>query len=232
MTLTYDTQTKKIEVEEESLNKYQVESALNNKTDSEIKKIIDGYVDECDEAANEVLANNVSGEFYSDEQLPNLMCKAIYDECIEEDIDIELSYVNTGRASLYSNSCKYEDIYRVFPLDNEVKIVDITGRDFINEVMNWNAVYYNPNSEKVYIDSSKTYKIAILDFVFDHTNLSRDYDYFPTSDHNQEIEVLDDNYRVILKDWLKDNGYNKGKLLKSSDYSNSVNGFNKNHYIV
>lgn len=190
--------------------------------DSGVASLLNTYNSQCESAANVTVASNVSGEFYSSEALPNLMCKAIYDECVSAGHnDVLLSYVNVARKSKYSGSWTYADLYDAFPFDNVVYIADITGREFKNEVRRYNYIYRSSNFTDTSINNDATYKIAIIDYVYFHTNSSRYYDYFPTTGGTSTI-TLYKNYREILRDWLISNGYNTGKALKASDYSSSL----------
>jgi hypothetical protein len=61
----------------------------------------------------------------------------------------------------------------------------------------------------------------MIDYVYFHTNSSRDYDYFNETGGTSTV-TLTKNYREILRDWLIDNHYNTGTQLKSSDYYGSL----------
>lgn len=227
ITLTYDPSTKKITntsidpIEASTINSQvsMVETNINN--------IINTYNAECQEAAEVVVANNVSGSFYSSGALPNLMCKAIYDTAVSEGYtDITLAYVNNARASLYSGSWDYSNLYQAFPFDNTVYIIEASYDEMMNEVGGHNFVYRSPNFDGT-VRSGQTYKIACLDYLMYHTNSSRYYDYFPNN-NGRYIGALSDNYRVILRNWLIKNKYNSGnKTLSSDDYSSSLVSFSR-----
>ena len=68
---------------------------------------------------------------------------------------------------------------------------------------------------------TQTYKIAIIDYVYFHTNSARDYDYFSQTGGTSTV-TLEKNYREILRDWLIDNHYNTGTQLKASNYYSSL----------
>ena len=97
--------------------------------------------------------------------------------------------------------------------------------------MCYNNFYHNP-SKSTTIKRSQTYKIACIDYLAFHTNENRYYDYFP-SIANADIDklpTLNNNYRVILKEWLKNNHYNSGSDLDVANYRSSVTNFNKNNF--
>ena len=190
--------------------------------DGGVASLVNTYNSQCQSAADVVVASNVSGEFYSSGAFPNLMCKAIYDQCVTEGYtDVLLSYVNSARKSKYSGSWTYADLYDAFPFDNVVFIANITGREFKSEVRKHNYIYRSPNFTDTSIDNNATYKIAVIDYVYFHTNSNRYYDYFSETGGTSTV-TLSKNYREILRDWLISNGYNTGKALKSSDYSSGL----------
>ena len=190
--------------------------------DEGIANIIDEYNSECEDAANVVVASNVTGSFYSSGALANLMCKAIYDECIKEGYDdVLLSYCNQARKSKYGGQWTYGDLYEAFPFDNVVYIANVTGREFKYEIKNYNYFYRSSSFTDTSIVDSKTYKIAVIDYVYFHTNSERDYDYFSQTGGTSTV-TLEKNYREILKDWLITNHYNTGALLSASHYSDSL----------
>lgn len=202
----------------------QINSAVSQ-IDSGVQNIYNTYVNECAEAANEVLANNVTNTFYygsNNGYAEDLMATAIFDQATKEGYgDICLSYVNDARHALPSETWRYSNLYEAFPFDNEVYIAEITGAEFMYEIRNWNYIYRNPSFTTNSIDPNQTYKIAILDYVYFHTNKYRYYDYFQTTGGTSTIK-LSKNYREILKGWLKNNGYNTGKALNPQDYSRSL----------
>ena len=158
--------------------------------------------------------------------MANLMCKAIYDEAVKEGYtDVLLSYTNQARKGKYSSDYNgkwtYKDLYDSFPFDNVVYIAEVTGREFKYEIKNYNNFYRSSSFTDTSIDDNKTYKIAVIDYVYFHTNSNRSYDYFSQTGGSSEV-TLSKNYREILRDWLVDNHYNTGTALKSSSYYNSL----------
>ena len=189
--------------------------------DAGVQNIIDTYLDELDTAANEVLANNVTGNFYRGQYAENLMAKAMFDEAAKEGYgDICLSFVNDARADLLGRQWTYADLYQSFPFDNTVYIANINGREFLTEVVNWNYIYRNPSFTNNAIDPNGTYKIAVIDFIYLHTNKYRNYDFFPQT-AGTSTTTLNKNYREILKDWLVANQYDTGKALSPHDYNSA-----------
>ena len=231
ITLTYNYEQE--DVVETKVDWIQAESLKNTvKTvDPTIQQIVNTYNQECDVAANEVVAVNVEGNFYSSQHYPNLMCKAVLDQCALEGYnDIFLSYVNKSRDSNYNSTWTYADLYQAFPFDNVVYITEITGAELLREVKGYNFICRNSAYSSNEIDRNAKYKIAVLDYLYFHTNESRNYDYFPTSADTSTV-TLSKNYREILRDWLKAKGYNTSAGLRASDFSSSLWEYNRTAFV-
>ena len=226
ITLTYEVAKKDVvRTDIENVSSTSVRNFVNE-IDAGVANLVNTYNTQCESAANQVVANNVSGNWDKDEEMANLMCKAIYDEAVKEGYtDVLLSYTNTARKEKYSNdydhTWTYKDLYDCFPFDNIVYIADITGREFKYEIKRYNNFYRSSSFTDTSIDDNKTYKIAVIDYVYFHTNSERNYDYFYQTGGTSTV-TLQKNYREILRDWLIDNNYNNGTSLKSSSYYSSL----------
>lgn len=241
--------------------------------DPTIQSLITSYSQECDTAANQVLANNATNSFYTS-NLANLVTKAIYSQCVKEGYgDILCAVSNSARSGIDTKSDKiwtFKDIYKSFPFDNVVYIAQITGREFRYNIINgYNYITRNPSlkapcpscGEEIafnestsgevitcshchedqekdtlvslasQIDLNKTYKIAVLDYVYLHCNSSRYYDKFSETGGTSTIK-LSKNYREIARDWLLAEGYNTGKELRYQDFAASLWQHNKSGYTV
>ena len=83
---------------------------------------------------------------------------------------------NTGRANIQAGEVTYSALFNSVPFDNEVMIIKCSGEDLIKEGK-YNSVYRGiPNA----VESTKTYTVAVLDYLATHRNAKRDYDYFPS----------------------------------------------------
>ena len=194
--------------------------------DSNIQSLINTYNAQCNAEANVVVANNVQGTFTSNNSGPDLMCKAIYDQCVNEGYgDVIFSYCNYARSDLNSGTWTYADLYSAFPFDNTVFIYEAYGTEILSRCKNNNYLYYNPSFDHQ-IDPSRRYKIAVLDYVLYHTNTQRYYDWFTQFD-DVVVGHLRNNYRIILRDWLINNGYANGLELSYTDYLYSNNQFKR-----
>lgn len=236
--ISYDATSKKVTTRKDYVA---YDSAYINEQvdtiDPKIQSLIDKYKSECDTQANEVLVQKAYGSFNEYSNAPRLMSKAIYDTAIKEGYDIDFACVNQARHSLgkssQNTSWTYKDIYEAFPFDNEVYIVELTLDELSNRVFNSTFAKASGNFN---ITIGAKYKVAILDYLAFHTNSSRYYDYFPSvKDYKiSELPKLSKNYRLILRDWLKDNHYNDSShdlTLRYSDYSTSVTYFSQNEII-
>ena len=196
--------------------------------DSTINSLINASITTSDAIASEVVANNVTGDFTRGYTLEPLMTQAVYDTAIAEGYtDIICSYVNDARCNYVTptdGKLTYADIYEAFPFDNTVYIIEITGREVMNELNKYNYACFSQDflDGGKLIETGKKYKIACLDYLAFHTDDSRYYNYFDDNNGNY-LGTLTDNYRIILKNWLADKGYNSGTEL------NPYN-FNRNYY--
>lgn len=226
ISLTYDYSLD--DVSETSINYATANTIMSEVTyiSSPISSIIDEYVSQISQDPDEVIVNNASGSFYSNTELPNMMCKAIYHQAELEGIDIDLAYCNEGRYSLYKSSWTYADIYQAFPFDNHIYVIEVPYSEVISEIVGWNSVYWSPDFDGQVGENDKI-RVAAIDFLAFHTNSNRRYDYFPTV-NGEYIDVLSLTYRDIFVNWLKDSGYDKGKPLYSYRFNNGLTQFSKN----
>ena len=103
-----------------------------------------------------------------------------------------------------------------------VFIADITGRELKYEIKNYNYIYRSSSFTDTTIVDTQTYKIAVIDYVYFHTDENtRDYDYFSQTGGTSTV-TLSKNYREILRDWLIENNYNTGTLLSASNYASNL----------
>ena len=142
--LEYNTETKDV-----TLSSYNLIGATNYNSyvtsyDTTIDDIIAEFKTECETEASEILACNVSGDFGPKKEAGNMVCKAIYDQCVEEGHgDVVLTYVNQARVGLYKSQWTYADIYESYPFDNIVCIEQVKGSDILYEVKGWGNAYFN-----------------------------------------------------------------------------------------
>ena len=232
ITLTYDAAKKDVtKTFIDRITGYKMTTSVS-KVDPTIQSLIDSYYEDCNEAANEVLAANVTNGFPRKSYAENVMAKAMCDTAIKEGHnDIVLSLVNDARHDLAMGKWKYEDLYQAFPFDNNIVIAEVTGNELFKE-MHYNYICRNPKYTANDFESSQKYKIAVIDYLYYHTDEERYYDYFNYTGGTSNI-ILSKNYRETLRGWLKDNEYNTGnKALDPGDFSNSVWQFDKSDMLL
>lgn len=164
--------------------------------DSTISKMVDDYLVEVEEIGNEVLSTHFNG-YYSTAVLSNLMSEAIFEKVKSSGFDVDYSYCNSARESYYGNTFTYRDLYRCFPFDNEIVLMEIDAGVFTG---------YRPSKYGEVDPNKKTHKVAVVDYVALHQDSSRVYDIFPDSVVHSRTMFKDEDklitYRDILKDFL------------------------------
>ena len=229
ITLTYDTSINDVVgTNVQQLYPSDINSELNGYVDTTIKNLVQTSNSECQPIADQVVASNVSGSFYSNSNLPNMMTKAIFDTAVKEGhSDITLAMCNNARVSLQNKSSwKYSDIYEAFPFDNEIYIIEASGNDIVKE-LGYSTIFACvndtlANQETKTLNRNQKYKIAIIDYLAVHTNASRYYNYFASA-NGVVLDTLTNPYRTILKDWLSENGYSTGTKLNYYDFTTNTN---------
>lgn len=193
------------------------------------------FADGVDPSTHDFYVNDSTPTLESENRGVHLMAQAIYDEAVAEGFDIDFSYLNYARDTITATGgvLTYEDIYTAFPFDNIIYIIEASGQELYDEVMSWNYACFSDdfvNNGKGF-DIDGTYTIAVIDYVAFHTDTNRNYNFFPDNNGNY-IDTLDDNYRIILKNWLKDNGYAAGKELNINNYQYYQPKFRKSNMHV
>ncbi len=194
-----------------------------NGYDQAISDLVASYGQETDAVGSQVLGN-LSGSFYSSEQLPNLVAQAMLEEASESFSDIDLAMVNNGRATLYSGSLTYSSLFSAIPFDNEIYILEVSGSVLIKEA-SYNYIARG-REEAFESTATSTYRVAVIDYLAVHQDLSRVYDYFPGFTLVGKVAADGGGkrvYRDIAADYIKSKG-----TVRSSDYASSLNRHNHN----
>lgn len=229
ITLTYDTSINDVVgTNVQQLYPSDINSELNGYVDTTIKNLVQTSNSECQPIADEVVASNVSGSFYSNSNLPNMMTKAIFDTAVKEGhSDITLAMCNNARVSLQNKSSwKYSDIYEAFPFDNEIYIIEASGKDIVNE-LGYSTIFACvndtlANQETKTLKRNTKYKIAVIDYLAVHTGSTRYYNYFASA-NGVVLDTLTNPYRTILKNWLNEKGYSTGTQLSYYSFTTNTN---------
>ena len=218
--LLFDFATGEVINNETMVSTYDVEYLKENYsvTEPTIKEMVDTYLEETEPIASEVLSSNFN-YYFNTTSLAYLMSEAIYSAVKNAGYNIDLAVTNYARTYFAGNTFTIGDLYRSFPFDNEIIIMDVTG------IKAYNSLYSNM-TYRARTDFSpsafSTYKIAVIDYVGLHQNKNREYDYFPMASNKEVFKLSADSepaiYRDILKDYLKNN---PTKEFNSSDYTSS-----------
>ena len=99
----------------------------------------------------------------------------------------DFACLNTGgvRATISSGDITMEDIYEVFPFDNNLILVEMSGstlKSFYNTADGY--LYFSNNLNINNISTSKTYTICVIDYVYN-------YYYYQKYFKNQKATELD-----------------------------------------
>ena len=103
----------------------------------------------------------------------------------------DFACLNTGgvRSTIDSGNITMEDIYEVFPFDNKLIIVEISGstlKSFYNTADGY--LYFSSNLNINNISNNKTYKICVIDYVYN-------YYYYQKFFKNLKATTLDSQIR-------------------------------------
>lgn len=218
ISLKYDFSTGKLVDSQTAVNTYyRDDMMISTEIDPEISKMMDDYFDRIELNPDEVLSNKFSGTFY-DENLAYLMTEAIYDCVKNAGISIDFAVCNYARTVFRGTELTYRDLYKCFPFDNEIMLMDVSSQRGLTSI-SYNMSYREDTSKSIH--SSSTYKVAVVDYVALHQDSEREFDYFPEA-ASAEVFTLSNGeapiYREILKDYLKNN---PTKQFNASDYTDS-----------
>lgn len=184
--------------------------------DPEIDAMVNNYLESIKGLSSQVLSSKFSGSFASDQELPNLMAEALFEEAVNEGYDLDYSVVNYARDSFSKTTMTYSDLYKCFPFDNEVVLLECKGE---NAYVTLTKNYACQKEGADLVHRMDIYLIAAVDYLAYHTNKFREYNYFVGA--NFVGYLCDDNgnhltYRDILKNYLTSH---PEKEFNSSNYS-------------
>ena len=206
---------------------YIAREVADQDVDSTITGLITANYAQClrEVPLNDVVANNVTGSFGANASAANLMAAAVYEAAEAEGYDIICSYVNNARHDLYNGEWTYADVYEAFPFENDIYIMDITAADMVNEIGRYNYVCKDmsnwPTDGFDIYDTTTKYRIAVLDYLGVHTDVNRNYDYFPSC-NGEIVATLSKKYRPILVDYLENHGFDSGTALDTDAYNSDL----------
>ena len=185
--------------------------------DSTIDKMVDDYLEITNPIAEQVLTTNFS--YFDTRSLAYLMSEAIDDAVKNAGISVDFSVCNYAREGFADTTYTYGDLYKSFPFDNQIILMDVSGYEAYNSLYH-NMTYREHTSTAASMYG--TYRIAVVDYIGLHQNTNRQYDYFPGATNlsvfNPNLNNDPPTYREILKDYLLKN---PTKEFNSDNYTNS-----------
>ncbi len=178
------------------VEQYQVKNMV--KKASMTENVINKYA-EMISASNRVVGQTSSA--LSKDDMGELCCNSMV-EILEADI----SMVNTGgiRSSIYAGDITVAEIFAVFPFENAVVKVSMTGTE-IKRLYDANSsyLYFNSDFNPASLDASKTYSVAVIDYVYEnprYTSLFSDLPYEYTNNIMRDlvIDYIEDSLSVSV----------------------------------
>ena len=203
--LTIDLKTKDVIASESS---HISVSKAGNKYNKDVQAIVDSYYNASKEILEESYCyNEVEMSRYSDatKWVSNMMMAYT---------GANASISNNGgiRGTVPVGQIGFKEIYNFNPFDNEIILMDIRGYD-LKSFLDKNSSYYFYGTEDGFIDQNKTYRLAIIDYVF----YSKYFQAYKTKEFTNTHLTVRDLMISELRNY-KDTGFNV-----SRDYNNMHN---------
>lgn len=152
-----------------------------------------------------------------------LGCKAIFDEYAELYPNLACAMMNSQRDGL-SGEVSYSDIFKATPFANSIVIANIKGSDIIAEAK-YNPTYTRDVEAFGTLDPNSFYTCAVIDYLFYHMNVNKEFDYFKGNRPGGGNEVIKEYvtypYELIFEHF-KNAPQN---TLNVVDYRGTENGF-------
>lgn len=160
---------------------------------AEVQAVINKYQDVLDEA-EEVLSTSPYG--YSNSDLGGFATAIMLSNDYEgyNFGDVDISIINTGgvRADINAGEITRGEVFEVFPFNNAVVLVNISGA-LIKSICTQNSGYLYVGGNYNSLSDSTIYQLAVIDYVFENTR----YDQFDNISSSDYIET-----DVLLRDLL------------------------------
>lgn len=154
------------------------------------------YLDEfINDIKNEVVGYSENG--FSKSKLPFLMTEYMARYVAEIDLEYDITFTihNSARDSIPAGDITYGDIYKAFPFDNALTVVEIVGSELQN-FLNVGTYYGIDGIRKIDIVNDGTYYVLTLDY------LSQKYIDYSNYSYT-EVQVLHNTYpRDIFKTYI------------------------------
>ena len=224
ITLKYDFSSGQLIDNNTSVSTYDTDDFTSLSVDTTISQMVDDYLDDINEVGSEIVSSHFSGNF-DDAALGRLMCEAIY-KTVSPSVD--LGICNYARQGFSGSTLTFRDLYKCFPFDNQIVLVNVNSNRGIEAIQTYSGVYSYKKDSTITIEQGETYKCAIIDYLAFHVSTYRSYNYFPDVSNGYTIYKDDHEnaltYRDILYSYLKNND---SKTFRASDYSSTNDNFIK-----
>jgi len=129
--------------------------------DIDIQNVINKYQDEINEGERSLGYTSM----YLDKYTLGMMST----NAMLEEFNVDVSIMNTGgvRATIEIGDINVKDVFSVFPFNNEVMLIQMTGRELKSLYDNDGSYLYFNNDFNAYsLDNNKLYNVAVIDYVF------------------------------------------------------------------
>ena len=130
-----------------TLNKYEnidYSNLIEYEDDEEALEIYSRYYEEEIREVKEEVVGTLTHGLPSRKNILNLANRVMYEAFKEEYPSLNIAVHNTGGVRVYSfeeGEVTYGDLYKAFPFDNEIRIIDNVSRTDANNITNYNAYY-------------------------------------------------------------------------------------------
>ena len=150
-----------------------------------------------------------------------LGAKAIFTKYVKQYPNLVCAMNNGQRHALYAGALTYSDLYQAAPFMNSIVLFNALGSEIINEAR-YNTTYTGDTTTYSSLVSSKTYLVAVIDYLAYHQNAKKRYNYFSSFDPSKVVAEYE-TYPVDLSaEYLKSLG---GKI-DVSEFSPTATGMN------
>jgi 2',3'-cyclic-nucleotide 2'-phosphodiesterase (5'-nucleotidase family) len=220
--LDYNENTKQITLKSwESIELMKPEAEFNYEKDPVVVDIINKFAVEIE---NEIeLIANIPESFTSSHLRLELtpLGKLVNDAVLKEVIDKKphLSIINSGaiRASLIKGIVKNTDVYTMFPFEDKVICIDLTGEEILDII---NASYSENRGSGAFLQYSSNIQIIINDDEIKEVFITTPL--IPDNESGKMPIVKEKTYTIATLDYLYDEGdgyhqFKNGKNLIRTD---------------
>jgi len=155
-----------ITLQNERIKETQVDRLLPNAylNDPDLEKIIDKYKSTIDEG-NRVLGYN----YYT---MSRSALGFYATSAMKDEFNVDISIMNTGgvRNTISAGNFTVANVFEVFPFNNHVILVDMSGKNIKSLYYNNESyLYFNEEFDASSLVNDKTYKVAVIDYVYTST---------------------------------------------------------------